>query len=123
MSDLNSLAKEVEVLQNTELATAINTLSDKGGDGLTQYLQEQQSQLYNEVTSQKDDAFEKVYGDFERASATQNSLLFYDQRNHDLNNIQDDIYSLQKGDVDAISHDADLAKRQYEINQWASATI
>jgi hypothetical protein len=120
MSDVNSLAKEVEVLQNTELATAINTLSDKGGDGLTQYLQEQQKQLYNEVTSQKDESFEKVYGDFERASATQNSLLFYDQRNHDLNNIQDDIYSLQKGDVDAISHDADLAKRQYEINQWAS---
>uniref|UniRef100_A0A6C0DJN0 Uncharacterized protein n=1 Tax=viral metagenome TaxID=1070528 RepID=A0A6C0DJN0_9ZZZZ len=120
MSDLKNLANDVEVLQTTELVTAIQDLSKQGNDGLTQYLQESQKQLYDGVTSAKDDAFVKVYGDYERASSTQNSLLFYDQRNHDLNNIQESVYSLQKGDMDAITHDSDLAKRQYEINQWAS---
>ena len=55
-----------------------------------------------------------------RASSTHNALYYYDLRNNDLDSIQSSIYTAQKEDADAVVHDRDLAKRQYEINQWTA---
>jgi len=119
--NLNRNIKATELLQDDELAAAIQALSKDGKQGLNTYLREEQDKLYKGVTGQKNDAITKAYGDLERASSVHNSLFYYDQRNHDLDSIQTDVYMLHKGDTDAILNDRDLAKRQYEINQWTAS--
>jgi hypothetical protein len=72
------------------------------------------------VTTQKDSAFQKIYGDLERATTTNHAIFYYHQRNEDLNRLQKDVYDSRKGAADAVVFDRDLAKRQVEINQWSA---
>ena len=119
-TSLSTDINNIELIQDNELAKAIQSMSKNGGQGLTAYLQEAQDKLYKGVTEQKENTMLKAYGDLERAASTNHSLFYYNQRNHDLNSIQENLYMAQKGDADAILNDRDLAKRQYEINQWTS---
>jgi len=124
MSDpasLTSNSASISLLQDQELANAIASMSKEGGGaGLKNYLQQAQDNLYSGITADKDSVLTKAYGDLERASSVHNSLYYYDLRNSDLDSIQSSIYTAQKEDADAILHDRDLAKRQYEINQWTA---
>jgi hypothetical protein len=120
-SGLTSNSANIALLQDQELANAISSMSKEGGGaGLKNYLQQAQDNLYSGITETKDSVLMKAYGDLERASSVHNSLYYYDLRNTDLDNIQSSIYTAQKEDTDAILHDRDLAKRQYEINQWTA---
>lgn len=86
---------------------------------LQQFLQNQQSIIYNDVIKQKDNTFDKVYGDLNRASKAQESILMYNKRNKELSNIQDQIYNNQVNMATAAMEDKNLAGRKNEMNEWS----
>jgi hypothetical protein len=119
MATIDQAINFTQMFQDVELSHALQKLR-QDPQALQRFLQESQDKLYKEVTTQKDDTFQKVYGDLERASDTERAVYYYNQRNQDLNRLQEQVYNAQKGSADAVLHDRDLAKRQYEINQWSS---
>lgn len=119
MANLDQAIQFTQLFQDVELSYALQQLRDNP-EALTKFLQNAQDRLYKDVISQKDETFQKVYGDLERASDTERSIYYYHQRNKDLNKLQEQVYNVQKSGANAVLHDRDLAKRQYEINQWSS---
>ena len=95
-TSLSTDINNIELIQDNELAKAIQSMSKNGGQGLTAYLQEAQDKLYKGVTEQKENTMLKAYGDLERAASTNHSLFYYNQRNLDLNSIQENLYMAQK---------------------------
>jgi hypothetical protein len=120
MGNTESIAALTSSLQDAELTTALTEMQNNPA-ALQTYLQRAQDKLYNNVTQQKDDTFQKVYGDLERASTTERAVYHYYKRNSDLNTLQKSVFDNQKSSADAVIHDRDLAKRQYEINQWTAS--
>lgn len=118
MSNLGQIIDYTNLFQDVELATAISQLKNNPVQ-LQQFLQEQQSKVFNDVTKQKDSTFQKVYGDLNRAAQVQESVLMYDKRNKELADIQQQIYDNQKNSATAITEDKTLAERKYEMNQWS----
>jgi hypothetical protein len=119
-NSVDVLTNVASMVQDAELSTALAELQSNPS-ALQTYLQRAQEKLYSTVTQQKDDTFQKVYGDLERASTTERAVYYYFKRNSDLNNLQEQVFNSQKNSADAIIHDRDLAKRQYEINQWSAS--
>jgi len=113
-------ARYAQLFQDIELSRAIQQLKDNP-QALQAFLQRSQGKLYNDITTAKDETIQKVYGDLQRASDTGNAIYYYYKRNTDLDKLQAQVYNTQKGSADAVIHDKDLAKRQYEINQWSSS--
>ena len=115
MASLDQLIDTTQLLQDAETSQALQQMDPQS---LQRYLQNAQDGLYRDVTQSKDGAIQKAYGDLEQASTTQHAVFYYQQRNQDLSNIQGQVYQDRKGNADAILHDRDLAKRQFEMNQW-----
>ena len=121
MSGSPALANAVNNLntaQSIELQQFITDLRTDP-DNLSSYIANNRDSLVNDVVSQRDDTFNKVYGDATRAANTQNNIYYYYTRNKDLSNLQKELYERSQYDVGAVTHDKDLAQRQYEINEWA----
>lgn len=106
--------------QDLELAQAITDLK---GDpaALAAFVTGRKSELYNAVTLEHSDTFKKVYGDYQRASDTNNNILYYYIRNNDLNTLQGNLVTNAENTASAAQHDSHLAKRQYEINEWTGS--
>jgi hypothetical protein len=115
---LDQIIEYTKLFQDIELATAVSQLK-KDPARLQQFLQGQQSTVFNDITKQKDSTFQKVYGDLERASQAQESTLMYNKRNMELAQIQEQIYENQKNSATAITDDKSLANRKYEMNEWS----
>lgn len=119
MTSVDQAAKLSKQFQDIELSNALQELRNDPVS-LQQFLQNAQTNLYTDVIAEKDGAFQKIYGDLERASSTDKAVQLYKQRNVDVNNLQSELYDARKGEADAAIHDIDLAKRQSEINQWST---
>lgn len=117
MSNLDQIIDYTKIFQDVELSTAIGQLKQNPSQ-LQQFLQEQQGKVYSDVIKQKDSTFQKVYGDLNRASQAQESILMYDKRNKELASIQQQIYNNQKNSATAVTDDKNLAGRKYEMNEW-----
>jgi len=115
MASLDQLIDTTQLLQDVETSQALQQLDPQS---LQRYLQNAQDALYRDVSTSKDTAIQKAYGDLEQASTTQHAIYYYQQRNQDLSNIQGQVYQDRKGNADAVLYDRDLAKRQFEMNQW-----
>jgi hypothetical protein len=85
---------------------------------LQQFLQDQQSKVYDDILKQKSSTFEKVYGDLNRATQAQEAVVMLDKRNQELANIQEELYSNQKNKESILTEDKNLTGRKYEMNQW-----
>jgi len=108
---------KIKLNQDVELASAISTLK-KDPQQLQNFLQEQQDKVYKTITHQNDTTFDKVYGDLQHASKTQETGKLANSRNNDLAHLQEQLYETQKSKADAILHDKDLAQRKHEMNEW-----
>jgi hypothetical protein len=117
MSNLNQIIDYTQLFQDVELATAVGQLKQNPAQ-LQQFLQSQQDNVYKDIVKQKDSTFQKVYGDLNRASQAQESILMYDKRNKELADIQQQIYNNQNNSATAVSDDKNLAGRKYEMNEW-----
>jgi hypothetical protein len=118
MSNLDQIIDYTKLFQDVELATAIGQLK-KDPSQLQQFLQDQQGKVFGDIVKQKDSTFQKVYGDLNRASEAQESILMLDKRNKELAQIQQQIYDNQKNSAEAITSDKNLAGRKHEMNEWS----
>lgn len=117
MANLDQIIDYTKLYQDVELATAIGQFK-QDPIKLQQFLQSQQDKVYKDVITQKDSTFNKVYGDLNRASTAQESMLMYNKRNAELLNLNNKIYETQKNSADSVTYDKDLANRKYEMNEW-----
>jgi hypothetical protein len=104
-------------LQDIELANAMNDLRSNG-EKLNKFISDRKSELYNTVSAEHSDSFQKVYGDFQRANDTTKNILYYHVRNKDLDKIQSDIVNQAAAEADNARYDNENSRRQFEINEW-----
>ena len=119
-TNVDSLIRDVQLAQDVELATTINNLKQNPAQ-LSTYLQGASDNIYNKITTARQDAFTKSYADMNRAVDVQKNQYYYTQRNHDLNNLQQGFYKNVEMEANKYVIDNDNAKRQYEINEWTSS--
>ena len=117
MSNLDEIINYTKLFQDVELSTALQQLRNNPGQ-LQQFLQSQQNNLYKDVTRQKEATFDKVYGDLQRASVSQESALMFNKSNTELSNVQQKMFESKKQNADAILYDKNIANRKYEMNEW-----
>lgn len=118
MSSLDSLINYTMISQDAELATAFRLLKDEPTK-LTQFIQDQQNSVYNQIMQQKETTFDKVYGDLDRSTKVQESILLHNKRTGELKNMRDQIYQRQKQSADALLGDKQNATRKTEMNEWS----
>jgi hypothetical protein len=103
--------------QDVELANAIAALKGDSAK-LSEFVSARKSSLYNTVTREHSDNFQKVYGDLQRASDTTKNILYYHVRNKDLDRTQQAVLDKAKGEADNATIQSQNSKRQFEINEW-----
>lgn len=115
---LDDIIDYTKISQDVELASAFDVLK-KDPVRYTQFLQDQQNKVYSEIVKQKDNSFDKVYGDLDRASKVQESILMNQKRTKELANIHKQIAENQQNSASAILNDKQIATRKYEMNEWS----
>lgn len=115
---LDDIIDYTKISQDVELASAFDVLK-RDPVRYTQFLQDQQNKIYSEIVKQKDNSFDKVYGDLDRASKVQESILMNQKRTKELANIHKQLAENQKDSASAILHDKQIANRKYEMNEWS----
>jgi len=118
MANLDQIINRIQLYQDIELASAIAELK-KDPTQLQAFLKDQQNNLYSNVTKQKDSTFDKVYGDLNRASKVQESILMHNKRSGELANLQQQIYDQQENSANAVVEDKNMAGRKNEMNEWS----
>lgn len=117
MASQQQLGEYATMLQTAELSSALQNFQ-QNPQALKAFLQKAQDKLYKDVVTQKDNAFQKVYGDLKRVSQTEDAVLNYTMKNQQLFKAEDELYRLRQSEANTATYNTDLAKRQYEINQW-----
>ena len=118
MTSLESTIRNTQTLQDIELAEAMNRLKSNPTE-LRAWLQSQQERVYNDIVKQKEDTFSKVYGDFERATKVEESILMHNKRSRELSDMVDSVYQNQEKTANAVVQDKNLSKRKHEMNEWS----
>jgi len=117
MANLDQIIDYTKIFQDVELASAIGQLK-KDPQALSAFINNQQDKVFKNIINQKDNTFQKVYGDLNKATKVQETILLYDKRNKELAKIQEDVYNNQKNSADAVSEDKNMAGRKSEMNEW-----
>jgi len=120
MTSLDNTINNVLVQQDVELAQAIQKLQSDPAK-LSEFVSARKAELYNTVTKEHSDNFQKVYGDLGRSSDVVKNILYYHTRNKDLDGLQKSIFDKAKSEADAATFDSQNAKRQFEINEWTAS--
>jgi NADH:ubiquinone oxidoreductase subunit 3 (subunit A) len=110
---------DILTLQDAQMANAIRELRNDPAR-LTQFINSRKADLYDKVTKEHSDNFQKVHGDMLRAGDTIKSVAYYHVRNKDLDDTQKALFETAKYEADAATFDSQIAKRQFEINEWTS---
>ena len=118
MASLETSIRNTQTLQDIELAEAMNRLKSNPTE-LRAWLQSQQEKVYNDIVKQKENTFNKVYGDFHRATKVEESILMHNQRSKELSGMIDNIYQNQEKTATAVVQDKNLASRKQEMNEWS----
>jgi signal transduction histidine kinase len=118
MANLDRIIDYTKLYQDVELASAISTLKRDPAQ-LQLFIQNQQNNVYNNIVKQKNDTFEKVYGDLNRATKAQESILMHNKRSKELADLQQQIYDNQENSALALLEDKNMAGRKNEMNEWS----
>jgi len=113
-------AQQILDLQDTQLANAMSELSSNPAK-LNSFISQRKSDVYNSVSKEHSDNFQKVYGDLTRASDGTSNILYYHTRNKDLDNTQQAVFDKTQSEANAILTDSQNSKRQFQINEWTSS--
>lgn len=118
MASLDEIITSTSLYKNADVAAALHTFKNDPTQ-LQLFLQKQQASVYDDIVKQKNNTFNKVYGDLNLASKSQESMLMYHQRNKELTSMQNQVYNNQKNIATAIIDDKNLASRKNEMNEWS----
>jgi hypothetical protein len=111
--------KDILTLQDVQTFNGLRDLRDNPAK-MTQFINDRKADLYNRVTAEHSDNFEKVHGDMIRAGDTLKNVAFYHVRNKDLDKLQQTVLDTATNEANAATFDSQVAKRQFEINEWTS---
>jgi hypothetical protein len=117
MASLETTIRNTQTLQDIELAEAMKRLKSNPSE-LRAWLQSQQDRVYRDIVQQKENTFNKVYGDFHRASKVEESILMHNKRSQELSDMVDQVYQNQEASASAVLQDKALATRKNEMNEW-----
>lgn len=117
MASLETTIRNTQTLQDIELAEAMNRLKSNPTE-LRAWLQSQQDRVYRDIVQQKENTFSKVYGDFQRASKVEESILMHNKRAQELSDMVDQVYKNQEASAKSVLEDKALATRKNEMNEW-----
>lgn len=116
-TDSERMADLVRTFQDIQLASAIQELQKDRSQAI-EYLQEQRNKVLNEVVKQKNNTIQKVYGDLNRSSKVQESILMHKKRSNELKDLQQQIYEQQENTAKSVIEDKNMAGRKNEMNEW-----
>lgn len=116
MGNQQSITDLTRLVQDVQYTAALKGMSSTDKNN---YFKTQKDQLITTVTSDREGTFQKTLTDATRNSAIQNSLLFYQFRNRDLNDMGAAFNSQNETAIGTARYNNQLATRQYEINEWA----
>ena len=112
-----NIVNNAKLAQDLELASYVNEIKSNP-QKLQTFLATEQARIISSVKRQKEDTFDKVYGDFQRTDKIQESILKYKNRSKELSQLHDNIYDNQKNIADSIVHNKNINTRKYEMNEW-----
>lgn len=87
---------------------------------LKTYMESKGNEIKQQSTTQHSGAYGTVKDHLQQSSNTNNNVLYYFTRNKDLNELQQSLEDRVKGEALGARHDSQLAKRQFEVNEWTS---
>jgi hypothetical protein len=114
---MENTIRDVLSLQDVQLANAMSALKQDPAK-LSDFVRQRKGELFQSVTNEHSDSFSKVHGDLIRSGDTIKNIAFYHVRNKDLDLTQQAIFDKAKSEADAVTYDSQIAKRQFEINEW-----
>ena len=114
---LEDTITDLMLRQDIANAQIIQTLSDSD---LNNLLTGARSNINAEVLNKHKDSYEKTSNDLKRAMDIQKNIYYYDQRTHDLNDLQKSIHKNVMMSAGNANIQNSTNKRQFEINEWTS---
>lgn len=108
----------ITITQDAELAAFINEMKSDP-TRFNAWVADQQSRVYNDITTQKDSTFKKVYGDLGLSSRAYEAYLLQSMRNKDLLALQKEMTSARTETAFAATEDKNMATRKNEMNEWS----
>jgi len=106
-------------LQDIVKASALSDLRNNPS-GLQNYINSNTIKLYNAVASEHSDTFQKSFSDLQRSTNTAKNVLYYNARNKDLDKVQGMVLDRATSAADDATYDSQIARRQFQINQWTN---
>ena len=117
MSLIESI-NQTDLSQDIQLAAAISDLR-RNPAALTKFLSDQQNNVFNTITKQKDDTFDMVYGDLRRSKDVQTATLGHNLKSRELISLHGNILANQKDTANSIVQNKNTFGRKYEMNEWS----
>lgn len=115
-SPTGSLQNLTQLVQDVQYTSALRGMTPQQKQA---YFDSQKQELMNTLLNDREATFQKTHTDAVRNNAIQNSLLFYQQRNRDLDDLGATLKGQNVAAIQTASYNADLATRQYEVNEWS----
>jgi uncharacterized membrane protein len=119
MSQLANTIGSLSDVQSLELAQAIRAIDASGN--LSAFTQQQRQDIINTIVQEHSDTASKNFSDDQRSTDNLNNMLYYYSRSKDVNELQNNVLDTTTQQAQAAVHDGQLAKRQFEINEWSAA--
>jgi uncharacterized protein YeaC (DUF1315 family) len=116
MGNIESINGLTRLVQDVQYSTALKNMTPEQKDN---YFRSQKQELLNNILTEREGTFEKIYTDAQKNNSLQNSLLFYQQRNKDLEELGNAFDTTNKNAISTTKFNNDLSTRQYEINEWS----
>jgi len=108
------------LLQDEEnISNGIKELIGTSPAALQTFLQNQQLKIYDTVSTQKLNSFNKLYGDLGIFTDDANSVIMHQIRNKESTELNTKLLKEANKDSDNLVNTTELANRKYEMNEWS----
>jgi len=119
MTSLSGTIGSAQNAQNMELIKAFQAI-DANGE-ISPFLKSRKDDIINTIAQEHSDTALKNFVDYQKSTDNVNNLLYYYSRSKDVNELQNNVLATTTQNAQAAVHDSQLAKRQFEINEWSAA--
>jgi hypothetical protein len=116
MGNIESINGLTRLVQDVQYSAALREMTPEQKNN---YFRSQKNELLNNILDERQGTFSKIHTDAQRNNAIQTSLLFYQQRNKDLEQLGNTFDVQNKNAIGTTKYNNQLATRQYEINEWS----
>ena len=116
MGNLQSVTDLTRLVQDVQYTSALKGMTE---DQKQNYFQSQKQELLGNILNDRAGTFQKTFTDAARNNNMQQSLLFYQQRNRDLQSVGNALQTQNQNAIGTSRYNNQLANRQYEINEWS----